>query len=317
MKKVNEKLGSKRRKKSPIKRPLAKLSRLEVDQNDPPKDDEPENNLDPSDVLMVSKEEDVNSLSIRNDGSTIPDDTSFDPNNNEDAIPVFVVSKETEEDTINPFSAVEENSDDELYEEEYQANCYAKDTDGNEYYANDINGDPFYLFDSTSGKQSYACKTSPDNKIKEYPIYVNGKAQYIKTGPHTIFPFDMTSNRPIFSKNAEGHEIYPYDFDTGESYYPTDQHHNEYYARTSNGDEYFLQNSRGELIFASLPTGKEKYPVDRDGNQCYLRREDVEIAANKEIVENRPVTKYYAKKSNGNEFYPRRFRPRNVTTSTW
>ena len=105
---------------------------------------------------------------------------------------------------------------------------YPKKRNGSEYYIHDQNGMPVFVTDQ-NGKQRYA-HDAEGNEI--YPK--NNKFLY-----HSQWKY------PIYTRDKYGNETYP----------------------RFKGREIFAQLSDGEMLPALYASGRQRYPIDRYGNQ--------------------------------------------------
>ncbi|GFQ73882.1 uncharacterized protein TNCT_636201 [Trichonephila clavata] len=179
---------------------------------------------------------------------------------------------------------------------------YLKDPSGNELYLTNNEGDEYYLTGRTQvfaikeGKRYYA-KDKDKNEI--YPI-VNNKAQTI--------PF-------LYAKNALGNDTYPTDAHgnefpipeqgTGGFMYATDKDGNAFYPTDNTGKEItygkYIYKKDG---FIQFPLNREGYPEyqtdDATNDEVYVIKMDGSVHWGVDQNGNQR----YAKKENGDEYYP-------------
>lgn len=182
-------------------------------------------------------------------------------------------------------------------EEFYPSNEYARTPLKHEKYAKAVNGDE--LLNESKGR--YATFVSDvDEHIVEYvPKLENGSFHFLRDErQYIIYPFDLTTKQPIFDQDNEGNEIY---FKDGsKEMCPFDDQGRPIYAKLNSKDEY-VPKDQDVPYYAIDWEGNEHYPKNADGHEYYFWINNMQIIAKKvgDLY-------FYAKKNNGDEYYPRK-----------
>lgn len=183
---------------------------------------------------------------------------------------------------------------------------YAKDKSQNEYYARNKLG------------QSYYASKVDRNETIEYPAKNSqGEPSYIVEGDRVICPINITLNRPLYTRNKAGKEMYFKNKD-GELYgcnvsrlpiYAKDKEGNDYLA-TRNGSPYYSyydQNGVQYQYYPKLKNNREFY-VTEGQKEIYARFDRDERYARSEaaadILAQENTIPYYATNQHNIEMYP-------------
>ncbi|KAF8784204.1 Capsid-associated protein Vp91 like protein [Argiope bruennichi] len=184
----------------------------------------------------------------------------------------------------------------------YPRQDYAILNDGNEIYAKNSMGGEFPL---TQNGVSVYIKVKKMVKGEEHlievpPKGVNGADSYIHNEDGIVYPWNFTTNRPIFKIDKEGCEEYLTDSLVTEAHYPIDSVGNVYYAQDNNGDEYAIKFF-DKFIYAKGKDNKEIYPKSANGDEFALTDNGVSYYA--KDADDVSGSEIYCRKLNRDECY--------------
>ncbi|GBM91812.1 hypothetical protein AVEN_15693-1 [Araneus ventricosus] len=215
----------------------------------------------------------------------------------------------------------------------YNVQIYAKDSNGNEYYAKK-NGKEYFAKDLTTNNEFYPKDNSGNefyfslfNNDSVFAKVGNFFQMYAKKDGFEFYP-TLRNGKKLYAKHNFD-QYYCKDFITRKELYAQDESNNFYFAKNkfdeeiyaieANGDEYYFNEKRlakttfgdlkyakkvnGEILKTSIqipPIPKISYKIDLNGNETY--EEDI---VGKQICK-LDTNKYpiYAKLHSGEEIYP-------------
>lgn len=191
---------------------------------------------------------------------------------------------------------------------------YAKRKDSSQYYAKDANNKEIYA--------TLAGQPVPIYDANGRPVYAkdaDGNEYYYKNPiSHRESSFSGKNRVPAYARDKDGNEIYPKNRSKEiilGGRYAEKSNKRPFYPKEK--DEYIMLEDedikkryivwKDKIIYPVSKLDRPMYPLDANNDEYYLQHNNrYQIGRNRwESDENAaPVIEYYARKANGDEFYP-------------
>lgn len=216
-----------------------------------------------------------------------------------------VIDKDPRVDDLQPIpiDIVPNHSDNpglnELLEEYYPTKTYAQTQLKRERYAKATNGDEIYHPDEARYATYIVNVDGIEHKVEYVPLKHDRTPIFLlDEKDNFIYPFDLTSEQPLFQTDSDGNETY---FRKGSNEIcPKSKQGIPLYAKLHTNDEYVPTN-QGIPYYAIDNEGNEHYPRNAEQHQYYIWIKNEQVPAKK--VGDIP---FYAQTKDGDEYYPRR-----------